>query len=1259
MPDDAAAGTDAMRLAASVVRQKALQLQLQYTLYKAAGVTVQQQQHQHHQHRRRVSRQIGRTSVASGGESLSPSASACLDDLNSYVRRSGASGQLQVVAAVAEWARRHEEATARLRKSSGYSLDSQGPSESITQVQADRRRMMEMYSRYQRDAADLGGSGIGSTVDESRRGSLDQDALQQLVAQHHAQCPPCHPLGEIMFPDLAGGVVRLDAREVHRHLCVVLLGLTGEVEFWNDHMAELTGIPAETAVGQDIAAFMPSLHQQERFRELIARAAGDDGAADEPAETFAFVCSDGVNLTHLELTVTGGSTIDVVAAVGVQANRDGLRGNYLHWVLGHIQSIIGRRQQEGATENDAEDLDALAGLLQQARTVSMNHWGPLHLRTVLNKMIADHNGMSAEFGVSLQSAVVMAGLPAEISTDRFQLPRVVSYLLNNAIRFSQGGRVAVSATRVKGAADAPDTVCITVEDTGPGMPSNVVAALRELDDSVAPGLVHTCAVIRELGGWWKVAESSLQGPPSPTAGHADTPTLPSPRKRRGAAGALLMGVPVRQDDVASDTSPKSSPLSPRRQGTAFSVVLPLLGGGRHKSLSSPREATSGTSGSPFSSPMSNTSRRLSGNAEGPLIKCLLVEPNVVHRMSFCHHLWKRSYALSLALTLAEVEAQIDDVDVVVADADCHSDAIDGTKLLDLLRHTTTQVVLASSVFNALQKRDIKEANWHALTLPIRGDELCTVLDAVDSSVTQQRQKRTQIESLRKAFEKGIKHVPWERGRVLGQGTSGKVMEATVKLTGGKMAVKSIPLGSSEREEAVLQEVQVMASLEHENIIHYFYTERTEDELLIFMEFAQDGALSGKIPRGGMSAQDAAGYMEDILRGLQYLHQKGFVHRDIKVANVLLSRGVAKLTDFGTAVNIGATGGGGVAGTIQYMAPEVLNAGEGSLPEKPSDIWSVGCLLMEICTCKSPFAHIGDNPWTACMKYVCRLQDGDEVDLGPAASVHPAVASFLGQCLQPAPARRPTCDVLLQSPLIATNESMMRKATVVGMAQLARQESHASFRMTRAGRSRLSRIPTTTSLLNTRNTHYSFTGKPLHRTYGSVAGARRQIVPPIAGTTSNPAITVPKINVHDGDSDSGGSDFSGWGTPRAETRDRDRRGAGEPKQFAGDAASPGSDQLRAGAASPSKRPPRAPSGRQQSSRPSDWTITLDTRKQQQADDDAYEQAERKMTLSLRRSFATRRPPEPRKDGPGLSFRSAPFVETVSAPPSLPASASRSA
>eukprot|EP01059_Diplonema_ambulator_P002190 TRINITY_DN11845_c0_g2_i1.p1 TRINITY_DN11845_c0_g2~~TRINITY_DN11845_c0_g2_i1.p1 ORF type:complete len:415 (+),score=52.17 TRINITY_DN11845_c0_g2_i1:828-2072(+) len=410
-----------------------------------------------------------------------------------------------------------------------------------------------------------------------------------------------------------------------------------------------------------------------------------------------------------------------------------------------------------------------------------------------------------------------------------------------------------------------------------------------------------------------------------------------------------------------------------------------------------------------------------------------------------------------------------------------------------------------------------------------------------------------------------------------------------------MAVKAIPLRSGVEEEVLLQEVKLMATFEHPNIIHYFYSELTTDELLIFMEFAQDGTLADKIPPGGMPESMVSGYMEGILRGLGYLHNKGITHRDIKVANVLINKGVCKLTDFGTATVMKEdtkkhTGDAGeTVGTLAYMAPEVM---EGAPPAAAADIWALGCLLMELSTKKTPFAHAGDSPWLA-VKYISKLKAGDKVDLGPHA-YGARVLLFLRECLEVDAGMRPTCDDLLQSPLIQGTELMMRKATVFSLAKVTRKESMVS--------------PSFRGIKSFRNIR--------KRSQTQVVSPQASPAQPRA--SANFILSPTNVDQTIQDCSDDGSEFSGWGDGDSP---RDAPLLPESRYDAIHMNTAGSDNLM-----------------RHRSRTSTSSISVEE------DEKMRRLANRAVSDNLRRSFVVRKPPIPKKNSDlsptagGMPFRS---------------------
>ena len=202
---------------------------------------------------------------------------------------------------------------------------------------------------------------------------------------------------------------------------------------------------------------------------------------------------------------------------------------------------------------------------------------------------------------------------------------------------------------------------------------------------------------------------------------------------------------------------------------------------------------------------------------------------------------------------------------------------------------------------------------------------------------------------------------FEFGKVLGKGSFASVVLVTRKADKKIYAMKRINIAKmdqSERESA-LNEIRILASLSHPNIIGYkeaFFDEKSKT-LNIVMEFADDGDIDKKIKdnvkkRNLFSEETIWSWIIQILEGLKYLHENKIMHRDIKCANIfLMKNGLLKLGD----LNVSKIAKLGIAqtqtGTPYYISPEIWE-------EKPydykCDIWSVGCIIYEMCTLHPPF-----------------------------------------------------------------------------------------------------------------------------------------------------------------------------------------------------------------------------------------------------------------------------------------------------------------
>ncbi|RLN47817.1 hypothetical protein BBJ29_009027, partial [Phytophthora kernoviae] len=149
-------------------------------------------------------------------------------------------------------------------------------------------------------------------------------------------------------------------------------------------------------------------------------------------------------------------------------------------------------------------------------------------------------------------------------------------------------------------------------------------------------------------------------------------------------------------------------------------------------------------------------------------------------------------------------------------------------------------------------------------------------------------------------------------------------------------------------------INLLRKLNHENIVKYRDTIKTQGYLYIVLEYMENGSLAQFMKKfGSLSETLVAMYITQVLRGLAYLHEQGVLHRDVKGANILTTKdGLVKLADFGVAIKLNETQkANSVVGSPYWMAPEVIEMAGWS---SSSDIWSVGCTIIELLTTKPPY-----------------------------------------------------------------------------------------------------------------------------------------------------------------------------------------------------------------------------------------------------------------------------------------------------------------
>ncbi|KAF9265314.1 hypothetical protein L218DRAFT_957501 [Marasmius fiardii PR-910] len=270
---------------------------------------------------------------------------------------------------------------------------------------------------------------------------------------------------------------------------------------------------------------------------------------------------------------------------------------------------------------------------------------------------------------------------------------------------------------------------------------------------------------------------------------------------------------------------------------------------------------------------------------------------------------------------------------------------------------------------------------------------------------------------------------YQLGDSLGKGAFGQVYRALNWATGETVAVKEIQLGNIPKSDLgeIMSEIDLLKNLNHPNIVKYKGFVKTRDFLYIILEFCENGSLHGILKRFGKFPESlVAVYTSQILEGLVYLHDQGVIHRDIKGANILTNKdGTVKLADFGVAssTTTGAVSDDAVVGSPYWMAPEVI---EQSGATTASDIWSVGCVVIELLEGAPPYHDLDPMP------ALFRIVQDDYPPIPEGAS--PVVKDFLMHCFQKDCNLRISAKKLLRHPWMISARKQLGEPPDAGEAK---------------------------------------------------------------------------------------------------------------------------------------------------------------------------------------------------------------------------------
>ncbi|KZV88666.1 kinase-like protein [Exidia glandulosa HHB12029] len=295
------------------------------------------------------------------------------------------------------------------------------------------------------------------------------------------------------------------------------------------------------------------------------------------------------------------------------------------------------------------------------------------------------------------------------------------------------------------------------------------------------------------------------------------------------------------------------------------------------------------------------------------------------------------------------------------------------------------------------------------------------LSDVDDEEDEEENQQETVERSEMSAAPAQNRVEWIRGALIGSGSLGSVYLGMNKVTGMLMAVKQLelPSGSSHNEEQkknmlteLQREIDLLKDLQHDNIAQYLESSIDDGYLNIFLTYDY-GAFEESLVRN---------FVRQILQGLNYLHEHGIVHRNIKGGNILVdNKGGIKISDFGiskkVADDILKISNGPALQSAFWMAPEVV---EQALYTSKADIWSLGCLIIEMFTTQHPYPELSQ------MQAI--FQIGQSVKPAMPNDVSSDAEDFLDQAFEIDHQARPSAAELATHPWISGGSANAKVAS---------------------------------------------------------------------------------------------------------------------------------------------------------------------------------------------------------------------------------------
>jgi len=190
---------------------------------------------------------------------------------------------------------------------------------------------------------------------------------------------------------------------------------------------------------------------------------------------------------------------------------------------------------------------------------------------------------------------------------------------------------------------------------------------------------------------------------------------------------------------------------------------------------------------------------------------------------------------------------------------------------------------------------------------------------------------------------------------LGRGAFGDVLLAgDIQIPGRKVAIKRIRQSSSELNEGIIHEMQMLSKIVHPNVVSFYHYFKLGSRLCMVSEYCSRGDLYDAInPGEPVPLSQVFNWGLTLCEALSAIHNAGVIHHDIKPTNIFLTEdGTLKLGDFGIANTLG--------GTEIYVAPEMLDGSQVVPADPRPDIYALGITLIELLLGGNPFIGVSDE-----------------------------------------------------------------------------------------------------------------------------------------------------------------------------------------------------------------------------------------------------------------------------------------------------------